>query len=437
MQKCPHCGAANSVRRTTCYQCQRPLEPAQEQRTETTAASRWEMIETQRGGPRQRPLRPAQETVSAPKPSAPAGAKRRPVSYLPRVRSSLKHVRRMGLFFHELHTITRSGIAVAPACRELAVRAPARLRGVAGEMAEAAEEGRPISSVLERHRTLFYPWHIGVVRAAEAGGFLPEAFEQIAHAYEVEWETRAALRLRLFVYLFLGVPAVLLVAPVILLLGQPIPEDGWNPGLILQALALHLRTFSLPVALAIAAAVVVWQLLGATGWFQGVQQRVVLLLPVVGRLARAAALDRYLATLGLMLRGGLPVTQAAEEAALAAGNVVLTPKLLQAVPALREGVPLSQALGGMRLLDSDTLNMAVTGEASGSLPDMLARAAGYYRQENEAKRRMLLKAAGIAIGVLWLCAAGAMFLLGLRAYFDFAFQVESWITGEDLEGVKW
>jgi len=437
MQNCPHCGAANSVRRTTCCHCQRPLEPAQEEQTEATAASRWEMIETQGGRPRQRPLRPAQETVSTPKRSTPAAAKRRRVSYMPPVRGALKHVRRMGLFFHELHTITGSGIAVAPACRELAVRAPTSLRGVAGEMAEAAEEGRPVSSVMEKHRALFYPWHIGVVRAAEAGGFIPEAFEQIAHAYEVEWETRAALRLRLFVYLFLGLPAALLVAPVILMLRQPIPEEGWNPGLILEALALHLRTVSLPIALGIVAAAVVWQMLGATAWFQGVQQRLVLLLPVVGRLARAAALDRYLATLGLMLRGGLPVAQAAEDAALAAGNVVLTPKLLQVVPAVREGVPLSQALAGTRLLDRDTMNMAATGEAAGSLPDMLARAAGYYRQENDAKRRMLLRVAGITIGVLWLCAAGAIFFMGLRAYFDFAFQVESWVTGEDLEGVQW
>ena len=427
MQNCPHCGAANSVRRTTCYHCQRPLEPAQEEQTETTAASRWEMIETQRGRPRERPVRPAQETVSAPKRSTPAAAKRRPPGYLPPVRSALRHVRRMGLFFHELHTITRSGIAVAPACRELAVRAPARLRGLAGEMAEAAEEGRPVSSVMERHRTLFYPWHVGIVRAAEAGGFLPEAFEQIAHAYEIEWETRAALRLRLFVYLFLGLPAALLVAPVILMLRQPIPQEGWNPQLVLEALARHLRTVSLPIALGIAAATVVWQMLGATAWFQGVQQRMVLLLPVVGRLARATALDRYLATLGLMLRGGLPVAQAAEEAALAAGNVKLTPKLLEVVPSLREGVPLSQALAATRILDSDTLNMAVTGEASGSLPDMLARAAGYYREENEARRRILLRVAGITIGVLWLCAAGAIFLMGLRAYFDFAFRVGDWM----------
>jgi len=427
MQNCPHCGAENSARRNTCYQCQRPLSSQPEDQSPPAARSRWDMIETQPGAPKQRSLRPMPEAISSPAARAPAAGRPRPRSYMPVARRGLTHVRRMGVFFRGLHTLTRSGIALASACREMARQAPGRLRGLAQEMAQAAEAGQPISSVMERHRNLFYPWHIGVVRAAETGGFLPEAFDQIAQAYEVEWETRSALRLRLFVYLFFGLPAVLLVIPSILMLRQPIPKEGWNPQLAIQTVLYHSRTVSLPIAVGILAAALVWQILGATAWFQGVQQQIVFRLPVVGRLARATALDRYLATLGLMLRGGLAIAEAAEQAALAAGHAVLTPRLLQIVPAVREGMPLSQALGAARLLDADTVNMALTGEASGRLPDMLARAAGYYRQENEVKRRMLLRSAGIVIGVLWLCVAGAVFLIGVRTYLDFVFRLADWM----------
>jgi len=329
----------------------------------------------------------------------------------------------MSQFFRELHIVTRSGVAVAAACRELERRAPRKLRPLAGEMREAAEKGSPISSAMERSRHLFYPWHLGLVRAAEAGGFLPDAFDQIAHGYEVEWETRSALRLRLFVYLFFGLPAVLLVLPVVRFLQQPIPDiDDWTPQYVIDGLLAQLRSVSLPIAIGIIAAILVWQALSATAWFQAVQQRLVLRLPIVGGLARTHALDRYLSTLGLMLRGGVPLGEAAEQAALAAGHAVLTPKLLHVVPALREGVPLSQTLGAERLLDADALGMAATGEASGELPDMLTRAADYYRRENEAKRRILLRVAGIAVGVLWLSAAGALFITGYLTYFDFLFR---------------
>jgi general secretion pathway protein F len=343
----------------------------------------------------------------------------------------------MGVFFQELHTLTGSGIAVAPACREVERRAPGQLRAVAADMAQAAESGEPISTVMESHSGLFYPWHMGVVRAAEAGGFLPEAFEQIARAYEVEWETRSALRLRLFVYGALGIPAILVSAPLLLTVAEPIPEAGWTPALVLTTVLRYSRTVSLPIAAGLLGLVLLWQVLSASAWFQDLQRRIVLRLPVAGRIAQATALDRYLATLGLMLRGGLPIASAAEEAALAAGNPVLTPKLLEFVPALREGVPLSSLLAQARLFDPDTLNMAATGEASGSLPDMLSRAAAYYREDSAAKRMMLVRAGGIAVGVLYFCVFGILMYLGMRILYDFYFRVESWVGGEDLGGVNW
>jgi len=331
------------------------------------------------------------------------------------------------VFFRELHALVQSGVLLAAACRELTRRGPGGLRGGAVEMAAATEGGKPISSVMAAHRNLFYPWHIGIVRAAEAGGFLPEALEQIAHAYEVEWETRSALRLRLFIYVVLGLPAVLVSLPGLLMLTEPIPAQGWTPELVLQSVARYFRTVSIPIAVALVVLFLIWQALGATARFQAVQQRLVLALPVVGRLARAAALDRYLAALGLMLRGGMPLGQAAEQAALAAGSVTLTPKLLAIVPSLREGMPLARALAETDLLDREMQGLAATGEATGELPDMLVRAAGYYRAETDAKRKILLRVAQVTLGVLWLSAAGALVLWGLRVYFDFVFRVSDWM----------
>ena len=425
MQPCPHCGAQNSVKRTTCYQCQQSLKAEPSQAEHAAPSSRWEAIETA-GTPRAQyhtTDRTPPSTSDQANPAAAPAARR----YLPAPRRALGHIRTMGVFFRELYALTRAGIAIAPACRELERRGPARLRAMARDMALAAEAGRPVSSAMEAHGSLLYPWHLGVIRAAEIGAFLPEAFEQIASAYETEWETRSALRLRLFFYVGLGLPAVLLAAPLLLTVAQPIPRDGWTPHLVIATVIRFFRTVSLPIALGLAAFVLVWQVLQSTAWFQGVQQRVVIRLPVVGGVARAAALDRYLATLGLMLRGGLPIAQAAEDSAAAAGNAAISPKLLALVPALRQGQPLSNLLAETRIFNAETLNMAATGEVSGALPDMLARAAGYYQQENEVKRRILLRLAQILFGVLWVVVLGGLFLLGVRIYFGFAFRTYEWM----------
>jgi type IV pilus assembly protein PilC len=333
----------------------------------------------------------------------------------------------MGIFFRQVHALLKSGFPVAQACREAERHAPRGLRGLAREMATAAETGGQVSRVLAAHQDLLYPWHVGMVRAAEVAGFLPEAFDQIAHGYEQEWETRSALHLRLGVYLVLGLPAVLLTVPVILMLNHPIPEDGWTPTLVIATLLGYLRTVSLPILIGLVALFVVWQVLGSTAWFQGLQQSAVLRLPVAGRVARVAALERYLATLGLMLRAGVATGEAAEEAARAAGNASLTSRLMTVVEATRTGVPVSQALAATRLFDADTLNMATTGEISGALPDMLTRMASFYREENEGRRKMLLKMAGVVVGVVWLSGMGALVLFGIRSYFDFAFRVYDWM----------
>ena len=426
MRSCPHCGADNSTKRTTCHQCQNPLAQGTEP-DRSGPTSRWEAIEPVRRGRKPAGAGPTPDASSFPAQQSPAAPRPRPRRYVPTVRRSVGHIRRTGVFFRELYTLTRTGISIAAACREVERRSPSNLRPVARDMAQAAEQGQRISEAFEGHRSLFYPWHLGVIRAAETGGFIPEAFEQIAHAYEVEWETRSALRLRLFVYASIGTPAILLSAPLLLTIAQPIPPEGWTPQSVIETVVHYFRTVSLPIAAGLVAVMLIWQILQATLWFQTVQQTIVLRLPLVGRVAKAAALDRYLATLGLMLRGGLPIASAAEQAALAAGSPVLTPKLLDLVPGLREGVPLSRLLAETRIFDPDTLNMASTGEVSGSLPDMLTRASGFYREENEAKRRMLLRLAGVLVGVLCLCVYGGLIYMGLRTYFDFAFRTYDWM----------
>jgi general secretion pathway protein F len=347
---------------------------------------------------------------------------------MPTFRRPLLHIRRMGTFFRHLHELTRAGISIASACDQLSHRAPGRLRGLAAEMAAEAAAGQSISAVMERHPDLFYPWHIGLVRAAQAGGYLPEAFEQIALAYEAEWETRSALLWRLFFYLIFVLPLVLIVIPLILMLRQPIPREGWTFPQLLGVALHYLRIVSLPILIGLLALFLIGQAITATAWFQGLQQRLLLRLPVIGRVARATALDRYLATLGLLIRGGLPVAEAGEQAAQAAGNAALTPQLMQAAAAVREGVPLSQALESSGAFDRDTLHMAATGEVSGTLPEMLARAAGYYREEHSAKRRLLVRIGGIAFGVFWLIVIGALGIWGALSYFDFMFRGLDWMT---------
>jgi type II secretory pathway component PulF len=211
-------------------------------------------------------------------------------------------------------------------------------------------------------------------------------------------------------------------------LAQPIPEVGWTLELYVAALLQNARAVSLPIVLGIVGLVVMWRILSYARWFQGLQQRVAIRLPFVGKIARRAALGRYTGALGLMLQGGVPVGEAAEEAALAAGHAAFTPRLLKAAAALRSGTPLSQAVVEAKLFEFETMGMIATGDESGAAPEMLQQVASYYRQENEAALRMIRRAAWAVIGAFWAIIAGAVIVVGLRVYYlDFIFRVPEWI----------
>ncbi len=187
------------------------------------------------------------------------------------------------------------------------------------------------------------------------------------------------------------------------------------------------RAVCIPVVVGLICFIVVWQLLGATAWFQTLQQRVAIRLPFIGNIARRAALERYAATLGLMLRAGVPVALAAEEAALAAGHAALTPRLLDAASALRSGARLSQALAQAGVFGRETLGMIATGDESGETPDMLERVASYYRQENEGARRIVRRASWAVVGGLWSVLAGAIVIIGFRTYVGYIFRIDDWM----------
>ena len=440
MQKCPQCGADNSIKRTTCYQCGREFTSHVVARSsgaksspKPAANSRWEAIE-----PVKRPTaaRPLSGAISSPVVRAPAPTSAAPeAESQPRPRrhpfvaprSSIKHVRQMAMFYRELHSLIKAGITVATACRELEFRVPPRFRSLARDMGAAAEGGKPISSVLEDYRELIYPWHLGVFRAAESAGSLPEAMDQIAAAYELEWQTRAEIGWRVFLYTFIGLPMVLCVIPSILMMNQPYPKDGWTIQYSIQLVRHFFLTVSLPIGAGLLVLFITWRLISGTAWCQALQHRAVLLIPIVGGVSKIGALGRYLSTLAMLLKAGVPLSDSVEEAAMAAGNAGLTPRLLQVAPKVQAGVPLAQALQETRVFDGDTLRLAGTGEMTGSLPEMLGRAAQYCREKYDGKRRVLMKVAGVAITVAFGIVVGILVIWTALSYFDAMFRGLEWM----------
>ena len=102
--------------------------------------------------------------------------------------------------------------------------------------------------------------------------------------------------------------------------------------------------------------------------------------PITGRARRLMASVRFSRTLALLLRGGVPVTQATALAGRATGSKWLAAETEQAARAIEHGEPLAPAIKRAPPLAEELGHWIEVGEASGALPEMLDQAGERLQQ---------------------------------------------------------
>jgi general secretion pathway protein F len=100
-----------------------------------------------------------------------------------------------------------------------------------------------------------------------------------------------------------------------------------------------------------------------------------LTLPLVGRLARGYNAARFAGTLAMLAAAGVPILKALQAAAETLGNRAMRADAMAALVQVREGAPLANALAAKRRFPGLLPMFARLGEQTGTLPQMLQRAA--------------------------------------------------------------
>jgi type IV pilus assembly protein PilC len=109
--------------------------------------------------------------------------------------------------------------------------------------------------------------------------------------------------------------------------------------------------------------------------------RIVLKLPIIGEILRKAIIARYARTLSTMFAAGVPLVEAMESVAGAAGNQVYAEGIMKMRDDVATGQQLQLAMTQTGLFPNMVNQMVAIGEESGSLDAMLAKVADFYEQE--------------------------------------------------------
>lgn len=114
--------------------------------------------------------------------------------------------------------------------------------------------------------------------------------------------------------------------------------------------------------------------------FADAVDRAMLKIPVIGQILHNAAIARFSRTLATTFAAGVPLVNALESAAGAAGNVVYRNAILQIRNGVSTGQSLQNAINMTGVFPNMAVQMISIGEEAGSLDLMLTKVADYYEE---------------------------------------------------------
>jgi general secretion pathway protein F len=292
------------------------------------------------------------------------------------------------LFTQELLALLRSGISLLEAIETLTEK---ESRGatatVLAGLAQRLKQGQSFSLSLEAYPQTFPDLYVATVRASERSGSLPEALGRYV-AYQTQLDGIKKHLVSASIY-----PAILIVVGglvCLFLLGYVVPRFShiyqdiggdlpWLTRVLMAWGAFVEKRGGLLLALLSAAivALVLWlRQPSAKLWIS----RQVARIPAVGERARVYQLTRFYRTVGMLLGGGTPVTQALS---MVSGllDYELQQRLEQATRSIREGQPISVSLDAQALTTPVALRMLRVGERTGQMGEMMERIAAFHEEE--------------------------------------------------------
>lgn len=317
------------------------------------------------------------------------GRVRRQLAALPSLAPAIKAAD-ITLLTRQLATLLRAGIPLLQAFDIISEGFDNRLvRALVLGLKQEIASGSSLAGALRKQPRHFDPLYCNLVAAGEQSGALETLLERVAVHREKGEQLRAKIK-KAMTYPV----AVLVVASVVtgVLLIHVVPQfqhlfagvDSKLPSFTLQVIALS--EFMQHAW---------WMMaLGLVGAGMGLRKTYqtcpdfrhwtdagLLKMPLTGKLLKNSAVARYARTLSTTFAAGVPLVQALDSVAGAAGNEPFKQAIEHMRHDVSTGMQLNQSMASSGLFPSMAIQMTAIGEESGTLDHMLDKVASHYETE--------------------------------------------------------
>ena len=319
----------------------------------------------------------------------------------------------VALFSQELRVLVNAGLPLVEAIDTLAQKERRDdSRAVLERLSAVLREGQPLSAALQEFPQAFSPLYIATVRASEKTSDLSPALARyVAYAGQLEAIRKRVMNASIYPMLLIavgGLVSLFLLLYVVPRFGKIYAERGGELPLFSRLLLGFGQAVDAHGVLVLAALAAV--LAAAAYGFKAYRTALgdaLWRLPAIGEKLKVYQLARFYRTIGMLLRGGMPLVPALDMGAELL-HPLLRERLAAASRAISEGRNVSQSMDANGLTTPVALRMLAVGEKGGNMGEMLEQIAAFHDEElarwvdwfTRLFEPILMALIGLAIGVV-------------------------------------
>ncbi|WGG44396.1 type II secretion system F family protein [Rossellomorea sp. DA94] len=296
------------------------------------------------------------------------------------------------IFLRQFATLLQAGVTVVDATHILSEQTESKALGKAlKEIEDELRDGNPLSEAFSRHKKIFEPLLINMLKAGEASGSLDETLEGLATHYEKQHITKQKIISALAYPMVVGVIAI---GVVIFLLAAVVPTfvnmlndfGGELPAITRFVIASSdfMQKFWYIIILFFVFIAITLAMLRKDKRSKYYLDYAVLRIPIFGKMLQKAVLARMTRTLSSLFSSSVPILQALAIVEKVVENEVVARVIGESRRSLEKGTSLTDPMKRHWAFPPLVTQMIAIGEETGSLDSMLSKVADFYEKEVES-----------------------------------------------------
>ena len=335
----------------------------------------------------------------------------------------------IAIFTRQLATMMKVGVPLVQSFEIVAdgLEKP-RMRTMVTEIKNDVASGTGLAPSLAKHPRHFDELFCSLVASGEESGTLEVMLDRVATYKEKTEALKAKIRKAMTYPIAVMVVAVIVTLILLIKVIPVFASTFQNFGSDLPAFTqwvLNLSEFVQEwwfvaliamVAIAFALRELKFRSVRFSEWLD----QVALKFPIVGGIVHDAVVARFSRTLATTFAAGVPLVDALESTAGAAGNSVYSKAIRQIKDDVTTGSTLYNSIKATGLFPNMLLQMVSIGEESGALDDMLSKVADHYEQAvddavdnlSALLEPLIMSILGVLVGGLLIAMYLPIFMLG-------------------------